>query len=160
MKIGPVRELDVDVQWGATHDDAMCAVPGDPEKCLGALAGLRRARIHGKRVLEIDVKATSVYMKDADGVVWHGVPDANTAMLVVANDNPQYRPRGGVVFRVRAPKPSQTLEANFQRARKSEQRITEGGEPMNRGVRARRPNVGRTLHMKPRGAVRLDRSDA
>lgn len=154
---GPIQELDTAVEWRATQEDAMCAIPLDPTQCLGALSGLRRAQVHGLPVVEIDIKATSAYLKTEDGTVWHGIPDDNTAMLVAANDNPHYRPRGNVTFRVMAPTPSQTLDGNRDRVHKSVDRKRKGLPPVAEGRRGARPTTGRTLNMKPRGAVRVER---
>lgn len=151
---GEIIELDEIVSWRATSDDARCAVPLDSTKCLGALSGLKRARVHGMDVIDIDVKACSVYLKTTDGKIWHGIPDDNTAMAVAANDNPNYMPRP-TTFTVLPPTPSQTLKANRDRVHKSTERRKAGLPPIAYGRRGPRPNTGRTLNMRPRGAVKI-----
>ena len=158
-----IRELDIDVRWRATGADADAAVPLDDEHCLGAVSCINRhISIHGSKVVRAQLKTSSAYLTTADGTVWHGIPDANTAMLIAANDNPLYKPRGNVVFAVLAPSPSQTLDATYAYSKKSKARAAAGLPPKGGGSTEERPDYGKTkqVRMKPRGSARFDRSAA
>ena len=151
----PILELDEDVVVRATYEDTMCAVPGSKSQCLGAVAAVRVGMVHGKPILDADIKMTSAYLlteHDQYGYVWwHAIPDTHTQNLIAANDNAQYRPRPGV-FRFKAPTLSQTLRANRDRARNGVIRREAKGKPPK--ALPTRPNMGRRFG-KPRGLTAM-----